>query len=143
MHKRTTITFRCICIFCLSCLLKYYPLVVLTNIPKERSTSAQGLLSHSVVNILLQLKLVVKFFCILLNVDVQRFFQGLQLCQCIPQKLLEVYYPSKSFVFLNILYMSQGSVKLFNDRSKKTQYCIYSLLYKFFFCQRVNFITSY
>lgn len=68
----------------------FYLLVVLTNIPKERSASAQGLLSHFVVNILLQLKLVVKLFCILLNVDVQRFFHGLLLCQCIPDKLLNV-----------------------------------------------------
>lgn len=41
----------------------FYPLV-LTNIPKERSASAQGLLSHFVVNILLQLKLIVKLFYI-------------------------------------------------------------------------------
>lgn len=48
----------------------FYLLVVLTNIPKERSASAQGLLSYFVVNILLQLKLIVKLFCTLLNVDV-------------------------------------------------------------------------
>lgn len=91
----------------------FYPLVVLTNIPEERSTSAQGLLLHSVVNILLRLKLVVKLFCILLNVDLQRIFQVLKLCQCIPQKLLEVCYHSKSFVLVNILYMLLGSAKLF------------------------------
>lgn len=65
-------------------LVGFYPLVVLTNIPKERSATAQGLLSHFVVNILLQLKLVGKLFYIWLNIDVQIFFQELQLRQCIP-----------------------------------------------------------
>lgn len=43
-------------------LAEFYPLVVLTNIPKERSASAQGLLLHFVVNILLQPKLKYEIF---------------------------------------------------------------------------------
>lgn len=51
-------------------LTEFFPLVILTNIPKESCVTAQGLLTRFVVNSLLQLKLLVKLLYILFKVDV-------------------------------------------------------------------------